>query len=150
MDDDDAIILEDWKMTKDRIKHFDDILMRTRTQGLPIAAIIQGIGFFTKDRIGDIQISFAGINTTVFPMIILAGLLYLIPIVTLDILHFKLLLLSVDRAKEIEELPKFKNKLKITHVLTNRGLSILHATGAYAVYGLIFIFGILYLVDFVF
>jgi hypothetical protein len=38
------LVLKDWEMTKDRIKHFDDATIRLRLQGIPIGTAIQAIG----------------------------------------------------------------------------------------------------------
>lgn len=138
----DDILLEDWKITKDRIKHFDDVIMKTRVQGLPIATTIQAAAFASLGSIGKISIQFAGFDLHVFSLIIFAGLVYLVPILLLDLLHYKLLLKAVAHAKSIEERPQFVGKLEITHKLSSRGLSFLHAAGGYGVYIVVFASGI--------
>src|SRR6266567_1441091 len=42
---DSELYLKDWEMTKDRIKHFDDVVIRIRTQGVPLATAILAAGF---------------------------------------------------------------------------------------------------------
>lgn len=142
--DDDEIILEDWKMTKDRIKHFDDVVMRTRLQGLPIATALQAAAFLTSDTVGRINVNILNlniINLPVFSLIILAGLVYLIPVILLDAVHFKLLMQAVKHAQKIEQMSRFKEKLGITTALTGGWLTVLHAGGAAVAYFLIIIVG---------
>lgn len=138
--DDDEIILEDWKITKDRIKHFDDILMRTRLQGIPIATALQAAAFITSGSIGKITVPVLGSDWPIFSLILLAGILYLIPVLLLDLFHFSLLIIAVNHAKKIEE-ENFNQKLGITRALTKRWLTILHVL-AYGVYLAIFVIGL--------
>ncbi len=141
---DEAFKLEDWKMTKDRIKHFDDVLMRTRVEGIPIATALQAAAFVTAKDVGYIQtkIPFIGdpISLPVFSLIILASLAYLVPVLLLDILHFVLLKKAVEHAYDLEK--QLGNKIQITHKLTSFWLTLLHTVGAYLIYGMIFAAGI--------
>jgi hypothetical protein len=51
---DEALILEDWKMSNKRVEYLDDTVMKTRLQGLPIATGIQAAAFTTLGaKIGD-------------------------------------------------------------------------------------------------
>ncbi|MGI0013130.1 MAG: hypothetical protein ACREBU_06780 [Nitrososphaera sp.] len=139
---DDNLYLEDWKMTKDRIKYFDDMVMKIRVGGLPIATGIQGAAFVVDPaNIASKTIMILGNELTIFQLIILAGLIYLIPVAALDVLHFYLLLKSVGRALQIEKMKQFKDKLAITHKLSSNWLTLLHILGGYGIYGLIFYFG---------
>jgi len=141
---DEEFKLEDWKMTKDRIKHFDDVLMRTRVEGIPIATALQAAAFVTAKDVGYIQtkipLIFGTISLPVFSLIILASLAYLIPVLLLDILHFVLLKKAVEHAYDLEE--ELGNKIKITHKLTSFWLTLLHTVGAYLIYAVIFLAGI--------
>ena len=38
------LVFEDWLMAKDRIRHFDETVVRIRIEGAPIATAIYGIG----------------------------------------------------------------------------------------------------------
>ena len=133
------LILKDWEMTKDRIKHFDDVVIRLRIQGIPIAATIQAAGLasieYTKDII------FCGLSLT--SLILIFGSLYLIPIFGLDLFHFKLLIISVNHAKNIEDSSEFKGKLQITSKLTSPILTWLHTILAAAIYLILILFGII-------
>ncbi len=140
--DDDEIRLEDWKMTKDRIKHFDDMVMKTRVQGLPIATAIQAIAFATLTSVGKIQTNVLGLP--VFSLIIIAGLIYLIPVLLLDILHLALLTKAVKHAKLIED-NYFKDKLTITNVLSDKKLTVLHVVGGLGIYAVVFGAGLYFL-----
>ena len=142
MDDSDQIKLEDWKMTKDRIKHFDDVVMRTRLQGLPIASAIQASAFITADTIGKIELNIFGATFPVFSVLVLAGLFYLVPVILLDVLHFSLLRKAVGHAISIEDHGIFKENLGITKALTSTRLTLLHSVGAYSIYALMILVGI--------
>jgi hypothetical protein len=128
-------------MTKDRIKHFDDVVMRTRTQGLPLATIIQAAAFVTNQQIGSYSVfTINGFVIHLFPLIMLAGLSYVISVLILDITHFKLLLKAVDHALTIEK-THFEGKLGITKALTTKSATWSHYIGAYLFYAVIIIFG---------
>lgn len=141
--EDNEIRLEDWKMTKDRIKHFDDMVMKTRVQGLPIATAIQAIAFATLASVGKIQTTI--LDLPVFSLIIIAGLIYLVPVLLLDVLHLLLLRKAVMHAKNIEE-TYFKNTLSITRILSNRKLTILHIVGGLGIYSVVFASGIYFII----
>ena len=131
------LILKDWEMTKDRIKHFDDIVIRLRLQGIPIGTAIQAIGLASFSYTHSIRVW--GISATSF--IIALGSIYLIPIFLLDIFHYKLLLISVEHGREIEAMPQYRGKLQITTKLTSRKLTVLHWACAIAVYLGVIVFG---------
>jgi len=138
--EDNDLILEDWKMTKDRIKHFDDVVMKTRVQGIPIATAMQIAAFVTAASVGGITTGFFGLP--VFSLIIIASLIYLLPVLLLDIFHFIMLLRAVDHAKSIEEKEPFKGKLQITTKLSSRSMSIFHSIGGYLIYAVVYLTGI--------
>ncbi|MCP8321727.1 MAG: hypothetical protein H3Z52_12435 [archaeon] len=143
---DDELLLQDWLMTKDRIKHFDDIVVRIRIQGIPIATAILAAGLisyqYTKEVI------FFGISAPA--LVVLAGTLYIIPILALDLFHFKLLMIAVEHGKYIENLPQFKGKLQITTKLTGRWLTIFHIVFAIAIYVVILVAGLSLLISFIY
>jgi hypothetical protein len=127
----DDLILKDWEMTKDRIKHFDDVIIRLRLQGIPIGTAIQAIGLASFQYTQNIKI----LNIlSAASLIVALGSIYLIPIFALDILHYTLLLISVEHARQIEAMPKYKGKLQITTKLTKPWLTKLHWFCAIAVY----------------
>lgn len=129
------LVLKDWEMTKDRIKHFDDVTIRLRLQGIPIGTAIQAIGLASFQYTQNIRVW--GVTAT--SLIIALGSIYLIPIFLLDILHYKLMLISVEHAKQIESMSKYKGKLQITTKLTTPKLTLLHWICAMTVYlGVIF------------
>ncbi|MDH5463586.1 MAG: hypothetical protein OEW49_04695 [Nitrosopumilus sp.] len=138
--DENDLRLEDWKMAKDRIKHFDDIVMKTRVQGIPIATAMQIAAFVTASSVGHITTGF--FNLPVFSLILISSIIYLVPVVLLDFFHFWLLLKAVSHAKDIESKPPFKGNLRITHVLSNNKYTALHSIGGYLIYSLVFGVGI--------
>lgn len=131
------LILEDWKITKDRIKHFDDVVIRLRLQGIPIATAILAMGLASFEYTHNIK--FLGINTT--SLIVALGALYLLPVFFLDMLHYKLLLISVKHGQLIEAIPKYKGKLQITTKLTSPKLTTVHTICAIVIYICIIVCG---------
>jgi len=125
------LILKDWEMTKDRIKHFDDVVIRLRLQGIPIGTAIQAIGLASFQYTQNIRIWNI---LSAASLIVALGSIYLIPIFALDMLHYTLLLISVEHARQIEAMPKYKGKLQITTRLTKPLLTKLHWFCAIAVY----------------
>src|SRR5437667_11909579 len=99
---------EDWKMAKDRIKHFDDVVVRIRLQGIGIAATIMSIGVASVRFTGVVRIMIGGLSVTGVAAIAFLGSLYLIPVAALDWFHYKLLILYVERALEVENDAKYK------------------------------------------
>jgi len=135
------LILKDWEMTKDRIKHFDDVVIRMRLQGIPIATAILAVGLASFPYTHPIKVSILHWVITATSVIIALGSIYLIPIFVLDALHYNLLLRSIEHAKQIEQLPKYKGKLQITTILTSPILTRLHTICAVAVYLGVIAFG---------
>ncbi len=135
------LTLKDWEMTKDRIKHFDDVVIRLRLQGIPIATAIMAVGLASFPYTHPIRVSIFHWVITATSLIIALGSVYLIPIFALDALHYKLLLLSVKHAKEIEQSPKYKGKLQVTTILTSPILTRVHTVCALAVYLGVIVFG---------
>lgn len=110
------LILLNWKTFKDRIKFFDEIISRLRLEGTPIC-----IGIFTLGYLAQ------------FWVIYLLGIIYISGILCLDILHFWLLIVSVKKAKEIEE--KFEgNFLSVTQDLTSKLRTVFHILGVFILY----------------
>lgn len=135
---DQDLILRDWEITKDRIKHFNDVIIRLRMRGIPIAAAIQAAGLASIEYTKDLRF----FGWSLISLILIFGSLYLLPIIGLDLFHFRLLLLAVSHAKSIEQLPEYKNKLQITTKLTSPILTGVHVILAVILYGVVFIFGI--------
>lgn len=103
LDKDTDLVFEDWKMTKDRIKHFDDVAIRLRIGGIPIASAIIGAGLASFQYTSTIVFSIGNFSINATSIVILLGAFYLLPILALDIFHFHLLLISVEHAKQIEQ-----------------------------------------------
>jgi len=124
---DEYFLLEDWKMTKDRIKHFDDVVIRIRVQAIPISSVffIAGWGLFRE-----------GFGWASWLFILAA--IYILPIAVLDYFHYNLLVKAVRHAIDLEQ-NKFHNKLQITQKLTSRWLTFLHSFAALGIYSAIFI-----------
>lgn len=131
---DDELILKDWEMTKDRIKHFDDAVIKLRTEGIPIAVAIQGGAWAALNYTKDLRIPILCWNPTVVSIVFLLGFFYLLGIGMLDALHFHLLRIAVRHGRGIERLPQFKDKLLITTKLTGKGLTLVHFIGALITY----------------
>lgn len=132
-------------MSKDRIKHFDDVIMRTRITGLPIATGLQAAAFLTSDTIGKIHPPMLSpLEIPIFSLIMIASVLYLIPVFLFDILHFTLLLKAVKHAKSIENQEVFRGKLEITTKLTSHRLTMIHKFAGYGIYLIIIGSGIFF------
>jgi hypothetical protein len=136
---DDDLVLEDWKMTKDRIKHFDDIVIRLRLGGVPIASAIIGAGLASFQYTSTVvfRTNSYAINAT--SIVILLGALYILPICVLDLFHYHLLLIAVNHARSIEQQERFKGKLQITTKLTSPTLTKLHRLFALIIYIAVFV-----------
>lgn len=139
---DEDLVFEDWKMTKDRIKHFDDVCVRIRIGGVPIASAIIGAGLSSFEYTSRISFTIGTYNINATSIVILFGTFYLLPIFALDMFHFYLLLVSVKHAREIEQREKFKNKLQITTKLTSPALTRIHTGIAVVIYVGIFLTGL--------
>jgi len=126
------LILKDWEITKDRIKHFDDIVMRIRVHGIPISTAFLTIGW---------ALISANPELKWVRYVFLFASLYLLPIAFLDFFHYSLLLKAVKHAQYIEN-NYFEGKLQITTKLTSPILTILHTVFAILVYAIVIIAGI--------
>lgn len=134
------LLLEEWKITKDRISHFDEIVIRLRIEGISLALLIIGIGFTIvqyapKVYVNLLQWSAAG-------LIFIFASLYLIPIFSFDMLHYYLLLKSVKHSIEIER-ELFLDKIAITQKLTAKTLTVIHSIFFIALYIVIITMGFL-------
>ena len=122
-----------WTTFKDRIKFFDEIISRLRLEGTPICIGIFTLGYLAK-----------------FWLIYLLGIFYISGILLLDLLHFWLLLVSVNKALSIENNIE-GNYLTVTRDLTNPSRTILHLLGVFILYCSLIIVGIcLIIYDFMF
>jgi len=126
------LILKDWEVTKDRIKHFDNVVMTVRVHGIPISTAFLTIGWVLISNNPDLKW---------VRYVFLFASLYLIPIAFLDFLHYDLMLKSVKHAKKIEKTTPFNNTLKITTKLTSPVLTTFHTVSALLVYGIVIIAG---------
>lgn len=136
---DEDLLLEDWKMTKDRIKHFDDIVIRLRLGGIPIVSAIIGAGLASFQYTSKLLLHINDFAINATSIIILFGALYLLPIFALDLLHYRLLLISVNHARQIEQQEKFKGRLQITTKLTSPTLTNIHTMIAIVIYIIVFV-----------
>lgn len=138
------LLLEDWKMTKDRIAHFNENLIRLRIQGIPIATAIQiGAFLISKDFSNKpICLPVIDISLSFINLIFFASAIYLIPIFLLDMFYFRMLLLSVKHAINIEKMKDFYGKLSITRSLTSKPLTTLHMAASIIMYIIIISVGI--------
>ena len=131
-------VFEDWKMTKDRIKHFDNVVIRLRLGGIPIASAIIGAGLASFQYTSKIIFQLLNFTVNATSIVILLGALYLIPVFALDIFHYHLLRISVEHAKQIEQQKKYKGKLQITTKLTSPVLTKFHTGATILIYGIVF------------
>src|SRR5438046_6606007 len=121
-------------MTKDRIKHFDDMVIRIRTQGVPVATAILAAAFIASPTLKSIQVDLSLIKVSSLSLVFGASALLITAIGLLDMLHYNLLLLAVNHALELENRSEFKGKLRITHKLTSPLLTFAHSAAATAIY----------------
>ncbi|MGD1003936.1 MAG: hypothetical protein ABR887_00760 [Methanoregulaceae archaeon] len=135
------VILEDWKMTKDRISNFDNAVITIRIYGIPIVLVIIGIGLTSMEKLKTITIPIINCNGAALPFLFAA--IYTIPLCLLDILHYKLLIKAVNHANKIEESKPFKDLLGISKTLTSTNMTHLHTISLIALYGTIFSLSIL-------
>lgn len=132
--EDEELILEDWRVTKDRIKHFDDVVIRLRLGGVPIASAIIGAGLASFQYTSLIMFSIGKYTINATSIVILLGAFYLLPIFTLDMFHLHLLLISVEHARQIENQEEYRGKLQITTKLTSPFLTKIHTLIAVIIY----------------
>ena len=133
------LVLEDWKVTKDRIKHFDDVVIRLRMGGIPIASAIVGAGLASFQYTSSLVFEIGCLSINATSVVILLGALYLLPILALDMFHFRLLLISVEHARQIEQREEYKGKLQITTKLTSPFLTRTHTAVSIIIYGIVFV-----------
>lgn len=127
------LFLRDWEVTKERIKHFDDVIIRLRLQGIPIALAIMSLGAVIYPRIQAVPIPI--IHGSVGSLLFFAAGIYLIPVLALDIVHYILLLESVEHAIDIENREEFRGKIQITNKITDARLTKIHTWIAIVLYG---------------
>jgi len=128
-------------MSKERISFFDNAVITIRMSGIPIVLVIIGVGFAIMEKSNTITIPIINCNGAALPFIFAA--LYTIPLFSLDLLHYGLLLRAVNHAKKIEETPTFKDLLGISKTLTSPRLTHLHSFSTVALYATMFILSML-------
>ncbi len=133
-----TLMFEDWKMTKDRIKHFDETMLRLRIQGIPMAAAIIAAAFASMEYTRHVVVF--GFPLT--SLILFLGSFYIVPIFGLDYFNFRLLVAAVNHARWIEEQPEFKGKLQVTTKLTSQRFTVNHRLLAFLLYVMLILFGI--------
>src|SRR6266705_2721168 len=133
-DCDTELYLKDWEMTKDRIKHFDDMVIRIRTQGVPVATAIIAAAFIASSTLESVKVNLSLIKVSYLSLVIGSSALLVTAIGLLDLLHYNLLLLAVRHAWNLEELPEFVGRLRITHQLTSPLLTFAHSAAAAVIY----------------
>lgn len=132
------LVFEDWKKAHDKIEHCSDIVIRLRLEGISIASAIIGAGLATFQYTSEIVFNIDKITINGTSIVILLGAVYLLPIFALDMFYYKLLLISVKHARQIEQ-EKYKGDLQITTKLTSKALTTAHAVIAIIIYVGIFI-----------
>jgi len=140
------VILEDWKMAKDRISVFDNQVIAIRISGIPLVLVIIGVGFVVVNKINQVTIPVLNCSGAILPFVFAA--LYTIPLCILDALHYDLLLKAVEHAKSIENSDPFRNLLNITNKLTSPKLTFIHTISLYALYIIIFLLCIILIAAF--
>lgn len=126
-------------MTKEQIRHFDDMIIRLRVEGISISLVIIGIGFTIVQLAPNVVIPI--INWSAASAMFIFASLYLFPIFLFDMVHFKLLLTSVDYAISLEN-QYFAGKIALTNTLTSKYLTWLHTGAFYFLYLVIIVIGI--------
>ena len=122
------LTIVNWQMFKDRIKFFDDIISRLRLEGTPICIAIYTFGYLSN-----------------FWLVYLLGIFYVFGILCLDLLHMRLLMTSVDKAKQIES--KFENsELSVTTDLESVKRTFIHYFGAGILYGSLIVAGVVLII----
>ena len=140
---DEDLVLEDWKMTKDRIKHFDDIVIRLRLEGVPISMAIIGAGLGSFQYTSKVIFNVGHYSISATSIVLLLAALYILPLCILDAFHYHLLVIAVDHARSIEQQERFQGKLQITTKLTSPTLTIIHLVVAMVIYVGLFIASII-------
>lgn len=148
--DDKALYLEDYRMTQDRIKHFENILTRIRVGAFPVTAVFIGLafGFLTFTDAKDISINIHGYNISIASLIFLISGIYFLSMALLDKFYYKLLQRVIEHAKYLEQ-NIFDNKLQITTKLTSNDSKNLHENARrllYTVYLIFLGFGLVLLI----
>ncbi len=128
------LYFQDWLMTKDRIKHFDAMVISIRTQGVPVATAILAAALIASSSFKSTVINLASIKVSSLSLVFGASALLITAIGLLDLLHYNLLLLSVKHALYLENRPEFKGRLEITHKLTSPLLTFAHSAAAAIIY----------------
>jgi len=127
----DILYLEDWKVTKERIKHFDDIIIKIRIQGIPIAGALLSVGALLTPILKTYEFPLFG---NAAPLIFIVVSIYVTALIGIDWIHYKLLLESVNHAIFIENISQFKGILQITTILTKNWITRLHLIVALFLY----------------
>ncbi len=139
------LVFQDWLMTKDRIRHFDEIVVKIRIEGAPIATAIYGIGVLAFPYAQQVLLTvpLVGWKLSAPSLLFYFGAVYIIAMALMDFLHLKLLGIAVEHARLIEKQEPYKGKLEITTKLTNRPLTALHYGSMFLMYALLAAVGIL-------
>jgi hypothetical protein len=140
---DEDLVFEDWKMTKDRIKHFDDIVIRLRLESVPITVAIIGAGLGSFQYMSKVIFRINNYSLSAASIVLLLAAIYILPVCVLDVFHYKLLVIAVNHAKSIEQQERFQGKLQITTKLTSPTLTIIHLVFAMMIYAGLFIAAII-------
>jgi hypothetical protein len=140
------LVLEDWKMAKDRIKSFNDQVNAIRISGIPLVLVIIAVGFVIIDKLNLITIPLINCNAAIIPFVFAA--LFTIPLCLLDIIYYNMLLKAVQHAHSIERREPFKHLICITDKITCPKLQVLHTTSLVALYGTIFMLCLILIVVF--
>jgi hypothetical protein len=118
------LLLEEWKVTKDRISHFDEIVIRLRLEGISLALLIIGIGFMIVQYAPTVHVT--EIDFSAAGLVFIFASAYLIPIFFFDMFHYHLLIKSVEHSIWIEN-QIFPGRKSITQKLTSKFLTTIHS-----------------------
>ena len=132
------LLLEEWKLTKDRISHFDEIVIRLRLEGISLALLIIGIGFMIVQYAPTVHVT--EIDFSAAGLVFIFASAYLIPIFFFDMLHYHLLIQSVEHSISIEKMI-FSDRKSITQKLTSKFLTTIHSVLFIALYLIIISMG---------
>lgn len=131
------LILEDWKQAKDRIMQFDHIVVRIRISGITLILLISGVGLTLSEKLQGPPVPLLNCNLTALPFIF--AMVFTIAILIFDWVHYQMLLMAVNHAKEIEDTECFQGLLRITHKLTTQSIGNMHFFSMILLYVVLFI-----------
>jgi hypothetical protein len=134
----DSLNLKEWEMANDRIKYFNQMCFQLRERGFLVSGGIQAVALASINYTQNILIR----NFSLTSLILYFGVLYLIPIILLDMFYFHLLRESVSYAIRLED-TYFQSRLGLTSKLTSSGKTLWHGFASLFLYAVLISFGII-------